>query len=348
MAKKQKVDRAAVTRIVEGGADAVNAAIEAGQIAEAMEAAVKLEAVALLQGLETTPHKKLARKALHRLKSKGVAVAETPRVRSAFRLGSDAASVPPSAYIGPPSPEGYSEFFLAYTDEEGTCVLMGHFGGQEGIRGMSHGHVSRGQLRDLKKELKEQASNLVALPFAEALGHMMPALDAAKALTGRYPHDWDHFVTHVPEGTMNSARLLDPLKGLERDDDDLTGTSVLGTHPWFQLWPVSPDAVEEVVTKLAVKVEDSEAAQPDMMAELSAAAGKALEGMRPEWIRRARLAASAARATGDQDLAQTAAVLAKALEQGKAASEIPLVERTLQVQIGWMAQQAMQEQTGPQ
>jgi len=342
MAKKKKLDNNAVAALAEQGAEAVEAAL-ASTPEVAIEAAVKLQLVALLQGLEGTAHKKAARKALHRLKSQGVEVTAAPRVKSTFKLGSDAAHVPPTAFIGPPSPEGYSEFFLAYTDAEGTCVLMGHFGGQEGLRGVSHGHVSRSQLRNLKKELSTQAPGLVELPFTEALGHMLPALDVAKALTGRTPHDWDHFVTHVPEATMTSAQLLDPLKGLERDDDDLTGTSVLGTHPWFQLWPVSPDAIEQVVTRLSAKIGDDSEAQPDMMEDLAEAAETALEGQRPEWIRRARLAASAARAAGDEDLAQTAAVLAKALEAGKSARSIPLVERTLQVQIGFMAQQAMQQ-----
>ncbi|HJN78369.1 MAG TPA: hypothetical protein QGF58_30935 [Myxococcota bacterium] len=344
MAKKRKIDKAGVARLVEGGQTAVTAAIEAGDVALALEAAVQLELVGLLQGLEGGPHRKLARKALHRLKSKGVAVETPTRTRTAFTLGSDAARVPPTSFVGPPSPEGYSEFFLAYTDEDGTCLLMGHFGGQEGLRGLSHGHLSRGQLRSLKKDLAANGPGLVELPFSEAVGHMLPALEVAKALTGRYPHEWDHFATHIPEGVMNSARLLDPLRGLERDDDDLTGTSVLGTHPWFQLWPVAPAAIEEVITKISNKLDDD--SPPNMAEELSAAAGGALEGVRPEWIRRARLAASAARAAGDVDLAQTAAVLVKALETGRAASDIPLVERTLQVQIGWMAQQAMSETPG--
>ena len=65
-----------------------------------------------------------------------------------------------------------------------------------------------------------------------------------------------------------------------------------------------------------------------------------------EWVRRARLATSVAKAAGDTTLAGTAAALANHVASGGDAKDVPFVERTLQVQIGFMASQAMQG--GPQ
>ncbi|MCP4809224.1 MAG: hypothetical protein GY913_12585 [Proteobacteria bacterium] len=359
--KKNRWDKAVVEALVAGNGDeavlawlAGTGALETSDVTlglSAVEAAVQTGAVAPLQSIGAV-HKdvtKAAKKGLHRLKSKGIEVADAPRAKSSFTLASDTSSIPPVAMFGPPTVEGYSEFVLSCTDDEGTCVLMGAFGGKEGIRNLTHGHVSRKQLRDLRKEIGQQSA-MVELPFTEAMSHLLPSIDRVQALTGKLPHDWDHFVTHVPAGTLDAARTHDALSGVE-PSPDMEGTSALSMHPWFQLWPVASDAIEEVVTKLSTKMEedsgDDGEETPSMHADLAAASAKALDGdgIRDEWVRRARLATSVAKAAGDDTLASTAAAIANHVGSGGDAGDIPFVERTLQVQIGWMAQQAME--SGP-
>jgi hypothetical protein len=354
--KKARWDSAQVEALVSGGGDATARAWLDGQgdldgdaslVLSAIEAAVKLQAVAPLQALDAGPHKKLGRKALHRLRTAGVEV-EAPRAQTSFSLARERITVEPVAYVGPPDPDGYSEFMLAYTDEEGTCAVMGWFGGPRGIRNTSHGHLTRTGLRELSRDL-QAAPHLVRLPFIEALAHILPAAAQAEAVEGHPPHDWEHFVTHVPQATLTASLTHDAARSRAEavDAEQLKGSSHLASNPWFQLWPVAPEAMEQVVTQLAAKMDepDGEDGEPaDMMSELSAAAETALSGMREEWARRARLAATACDALGDSDGATTAAMIALAIEADMPASELPLVERTLQMQIGWMAQQQMQEQ----
>ena len=349
MAKKW--DKAAVEALVSGDGDdnakawlAGTAALDTSDVGlalSAVEAAVRTRNVAALQTLERAQKdvKKAARKGLHRLKSQGVEVTE--QKRQSFTLGAGASRAEPIAMFGPPTVEGYSEFFLACTDDEGTCVVMGAFGGGEGVRNLSHGHISKSQLRNLRRDVAEQAA-MVEVPFVEAMSHFLPSIDRVKQLTGKNPHDWDHFVTHVPGGLLDAARDHDALAGIE-PAADLEGSSALSTHPWFNLWPVTSAAIEEVVTKLSTKIESDEESS-DMHQELSDASAKALDddAIRAEWVRRARLATSVAKAAGDTTLAGTAAALAKHVESGGDAKDVPFVERTLQVQIGFMASQAMQ------
>ena len=355
--KKARWDAAQVEALVSGGGDAAARAWldgagplegDASLVLSAIEAAVRLKAVAPLQALESGPHKKLARKALHRLRSAGVEVTEQ-RSTSSFSLAKEQIKVEPVAFMGPPNVDGYSEFMLAYTDEEGTCAVMGWFGGARGIRNTSHGHLTRTGLRELSRDLAA-ASHLVRVPFVEALSHILPAAAVATEAEGQAPHDWEHFVTHVPQPTLTAGLTHDAARQLadEVDAEQLKGSSVLASNPWFQLWPVAPEALEQVVTQLATKIdeepEEGSDEPPDMMSELSEAASKALEGQRAEWARRARLAATALSAAGDADNAKTAAMIALAVEAELPASDLPLVERTLQMQIGWMAQQQMQQQ----
>lgn len=299
----------------------------------AIEAAIQLKLVDRLQSLERAPKelKKAARRGLHKLKSQGLTVTEA--APAAFALTREAIVVPPVAFLGPPDIEGYSEFFLAFTDAEGTCALMGRFGGSEGLRSVSHGHISRKSLRSMKQEMGQI---LVEVPFTEGLHHILPGVDTFAELRGGASHDWEHFATHVPEATFDQARQ-DPLPSA--DSAEVAGTSALPSDIWFAMWPVSDEAISQVVQAFAERAESGE--NTDLAPLLEEAAEVALsESIRAEWLRRSRLAASASRARGEEHLTSSALRLAKALEDGVSGKDIPLVTSMLQANVAMLAAQA--------
>ena len=339
-----KYDKIVVDALTSGaGADEVRTWLDTGEgdpaswnpllAGSAIEAAVQLKNVALLQSLERAPKalKKAARRGLHKLKSQGVTVESA--APKAFALSREEINVPPVAFVGPPDVEGYSEFFLGFTDAEGTCCTMGRFGGNEGFRSLSHGHISRGALRKMKGEMK---AILTEVPFTEALHHILPSVDIFAALRGQVPHDWEHFVTHLPEEMMAEA-ALNPLP--DADSADVGGSSMLPADIWFSMWPVSDDAITQVVSAFAARAESGEDA--DLAPLMDDAAEVALSpDVRTEWVRRTRLAASAARARGEEHLLNSALRLEQALTTGTSARDIPLVTAMLQANVAMLAAQA--------
>lgn len=357
----KKYDAAVVDALLAGQGDATALAwladgsgdlstVDAGVALAAIEAATRTQAVAQLQTLERAPKelKKAARRALHKLKTQGVDVAKAP-ARS-FSLGAQPIDPDPRALVGPPNPEGYSEFLMLITDHDGTCVIMGEFGGENGLRSLSHGHVSRGQSRQMLRELTDQAPYMVEVPFAEALHHVLPAVDQAKALTGDVPHDWGHFAGHVGDALHAQAQAADPVALLapELDEIQLSGSSHLANDPWFTLWPVHQGLMEELVSNLAARVaqEEDTDTPADFTQALSELAARGLEdeGIRNEWIRRAALASTCLRAAGEDDRARMAANIARAIQDGVPTEQIGLVERNMQLTLGYMASQGAQEQ----
>ncbi len=342
-----KYDKTIVEALVSGaGVDEARQWLDTGEgdpaswnavlAASTIEAAVQLKLAERLQSLDRAPKllRKAARRGLHRLKSQGVHVAQD--APKAFSLTREQIQVPPVAFIGPPDMEGYSDFFLAYTDEEGTCCLMGRFGGHEGVRSLSHGHVSRSGVRKMKAEMAE---SLVEVPFSEALHHILPAVDTFAALRGGPPHDWTHFSTHVPAALFDAARQ-DPLP--EAEDADVAGSSALPADIWFAFWPVADEAISKVVQAFAQRVEAGE--DGDLAPLLEDAAGMALsDSLRAEWLRRSRLAATASRCRGEEHLSKAALSLAKALKDGVSGQDIPLVISTLQANVAMLAAQAQSQ-----
>lgn len=313
----------------------------------AIQAAVLQQNVALLQSLESAPKvlRKAARLGLHKLKSQGVSVQEAAPSRS-FGLKSAEIDPDPTALIGPADREGYSEFLLAWTDQVGTCILMGRFGGAEGMRDLSHGHSSRGELRRMLREMSEQVPYMTRMPFDDAMRFVLPAVERVRELSGGVPEGWEVFAGSVPPERLQPSQTA-PAPGGKVDTDALQGSSALVNHPWFSLWPVETDLVQKMVGALAQAMEAPESDDPtdnevtDMTQILSDMAAEGLDNpeIRGEWVRRAAMASVACQARGEDYAAEMAANLHKALLSDVSAAQIPLVERNLQMTLGYMAQQ---------
>ncbi len=183
-------------------------------------------------------------------------------------------------------------------------------------------------------------------PFQSAMAFVLPAVERVRELTGGVPHDWEHFAGHVPADQLQGAEGPAVPEG-SVDTDALQGSSALVNHPWFSLWPVETDLVQKMVGALAQAMEAPESEDPtdnevtDMTQILSEMAAEGLDNpeIRGEWVRRAAMASVACQARGEDYAAEMATNLHKALLSDVSAAQIPLVERNLQMTLGYMAQQ---------
>lgn len=170
----------------------------------AILAAERLGNVSALQSV-TAPKdlRKSAAAALHRLRSQGVKVEEKV-APAAFTLTAEKVDLPSRAFLSIPDRDGEVELLLTASDQEGSCVLATIVGGPTLVREARHAHLGRGELRTLWREVTDRGLH-AELPFVAGL-HFAERLLAP---TGN--HDWKHFLDHVPAGTLQSARILDPM-----------------------------------------------------------------------------------------------------------------------------------------
>ena len=288
----------------------------------AIEAAGELGKVELLQGVSgPKPWRKAAAAALHRIKSRGVKVTEVVAPRS-FALGKESVEVPSRAFLSMPDFDGDVELLLTCTDDEGTCAL-GLVVGGSGVKDAGHGHLSRGELRDMWKQV-ESRPEMAEVPFTTALHY------ADAWLTPVNHRDWKHFLEHVAPATLASARVLDPVArapappaGGEADTrgwmapfsllDESALMSAMDEAEGTILSPIelAPDQIETRMETLARDVAD-----------------RALtDRNRGSFVRCAELAATSFRFHGRTAAADAAKAAARDLEAGKPGREIaPIVD----------------------
>ncbi len=147
--------------------------------------------------------KKAAAAALHKLKSRGVKIEEAAPPR-AFVLGKTEEALPSRAFISLPDMEGDMELLITTSDAGGNCAL-GIILGAGRAKQTQHGHLARGELREVWKQATSRG-DLVEIPYVAGLHYAERFLAG-----GEHKHDWTHFLEHVPAATLQSARILDPL-----------------------------------------------------------------------------------------------------------------------------------------
>ncbi|MES2640037.1 MAG: hypothetical protein V4850_11160 [Myxococcota bacterium] len=147
--------------------------------------------------------KKAAAAALHKLKSRGVKIEESPAPR-AFVLGKTEESLPSRAFLSLPDMQGDMELLITTSDAGGNCAL-GIILGAGRAKETQHGHLGRGELRDVWKKATSRG-DLVEVPYLVGLHYAERFLAG-----GEHKHDWTHFLEHVPAATLQAARAADPL-----------------------------------------------------------------------------------------------------------------------------------------
>ncbi len=311
----------------------------------AVQAAVAAQAIGPLQALDDSPDKalrKAARTALHRLRSAGFEVTEAPRSHR-FSLGAEIVDIPSRAFLGHAHQEGYAPFLLTATDQEGSCILAGEIAGSEGVRGTTHLHLTRRDLREVWKDA-EGNSELAEVSFVTGLHFVKRGMETAKALSGRSPHDWDHFLGHLSQGTLTAAQLLDTADGLasELDEgalDQLDEGKLLAEREWFRFWPVPEEAINTLFEDLTRAAEadlapSDEAANERRADAFRAAADKALADptIRERWQEYLRISVVVLQARGEPERAAEVHNLGLALAAGLPGHKLAPVLASLRFQ----------------
>jgi len=298
----------------------------------AVEAALRLGRGDLLTTAKNEARDKEVRKAaaaaIHRLKSMGQKVEET-RSAQAWTLKAEEAPVfPPVAVVSMPDQDGTFAFVAVVTGANETVAFGGMAGGVSGHRDVEHTHLSRSARREILADLRRDEA-MTELPFHAAL----QVLERAFALGGATPHEWDHLLVHLDEGTKTSARLLPLFKeALEAPHPDVLAQIVPlldGPAP-VVLVPDQGALLEYAMELFSASTSPLEVNDSTRQARVDAAMDKAADAMvsgfrRRTWAVALETAAVVAAARGLDDLVEPARHTALALEQGWPGHSIPYV-----------------------
>jgi hypothetical protein len=317
----------------------------------AVSAAGATKAVARLQALDNSPDKdlrKAARRALHSLRSTGVEIVDTPKA-TRFSLAAEVLDIPSRAFLGHAHQEGYAPFLLTATDAEGSCILAGEIGGTQGVRNTTHLHVTRRDLREIWKDAEGNA-DLTEVTFVTGMHFVKRGMGSAKSLSGQSPHDWEHFLGHISQGTQTAAQLLDPADGLPTELDEpalgaLDEGKLLAEREWFRFWPLPEDAINALFEDLSTAAMASELvptdeAQPEHQEEaFEKAADEALAdtAVRTRWAEYLRISVAVLLAQGEDAKATEVHNLGLALAAGLPGRKLAPVLASLRFQTFKMA-----------
>lgn len=272
-------DPAAVAWAHEGKGDVAKVADPLAAIA----AAERLGNVAALQSVTAPkPLKKAAAAALHRLRSRGVKVAEKVERRVAG-LTREVVDVPPRAVLTLPDEEGVVEIVCATTDADGTWVYTA------ATRGPGHpGYArldrwGRNETRQTLDAMRRDGG-AVELPF-------VAALDLALRWSPPETDDRVEFLKHVDPAHLAAAEDVDAAGLYPPAGKEFSGAPWIYPPDVFE--PAALDARAEALNERLRNLagtlaegpelaEDEEAVPPDATAAIEASALELADALTPE------------------------------------------------------------------
>lgn len=338
MADWNKIPADKVQTIVSGNGDAATVAWAhrgEGSLAAlpdpqlAIAAAVALGNATALSSVNAPKDlKKAAAAALHRLRSTGVKV-EAPKPVGHFQLSKDTSAPPSRAFISLPDIEGSVELLLTASDAEESCALGIVLGG--GVEDVRHAHLGRGELRDTWRSA--EGGGLQEIPFTTGLYF------ADKYLSPRADHNWHHFLQHVPAGTLQVAKGMDPFANLPATKEEGQNIGDSWVLPQ-SLWDASlmPKAMNEHFR--GGGSEDDPVGQKRydaVVADITVAMDRADRGRWVEWL---EVLQSAFRLHGRVASAEKAEGYKQAILAGEPSSSLPFA--TNSVKLGLMREATSQ------
>ena len=113
----------------------------------------------------------------------------------------------PIACVGFPESDGGLPFVLAGFQEEMGILVLGTTGRGPGVEGETEHLVTTPEHAREIFTTAQHHHNLLSVPFHVAV-HFMERSFAAQV-----PAGWDVLIASLDEGVLNSARLIDPLRG---------------------------------------------------------------------------------------------------------------------------------------
>jgi hypothetical protein len=239
-----------------------NEPVPGGQLANAWAEVPDLDPQPLLQvDLDSLP--KAARKALrrahHRLRSRGVAVAEavTPKVVATIASVEDELSV---AALTPVDPRGARIAYLVEANPTGGArIFEVMFDEQRGIVGFEVYGAARGKVRRFLRELTQRSNHpavdappeAVRALIARVSGYQRPNRPAPRGFA-----EWRTRLTATREGTATPGRLARAALG-PGEPDRLARVAELVRERELGPWPPDAPALQAAAEKI-VEIEKSE------------------------------------------------------------------------------------------
>lgn len=341
-----------VVWLIDGGDGLAEMDVDVALVA--VEAARRMGQAVRLMAAKKTLNKKVrkaAAKALHSLKSSGVEIPMEKRQGSGWSLGTEVREIPsPVGLLGLPQGDGYFPFILLSHSDGGACVTAGVAGSVQGFQDSDHAHVGRSKARDIVANARKD-HNLVEVPFHVALHFCERAFDEGGS---NRPHGWGHMLSSVPEGTQNSARLLDPLAEQEQELDmaslnDLDSLLEGEHRVVFNLEDrISGPAVDSVMEILSSQISvDDDDKKLRVAREITVAVDEAFEGHnRQTWTLALDVLSAISAVAGWESERKAARHTALALRAGRKGSDIPFFRIWTERQLAAVSEMVLAVRSG--
>lgn len=294
--------------------------------------------------------KKAAAKSLHSLKSQGHDLPQETRT-GGWSLGAESREIPaPVGLLGMPQGDGYFPFILLSYNADGACVAAGVAGSGQGFQDADHANVGRSKARQIVENARKD-HNLVEVPFHVALHFCDRAFDEGG---GQRPHGWKQLLSSVPEGTQNTARLVDPLakQATELDGSALNDVAALtegDRRVVFNLEEsISGPAVDAVMEILSSTISvDDDDKKRRVAGEIAVAVDAAMDGhARKTWTLALDVFSSIAEIAGWSEQQNAARHTALALRAGRKGSDIPFFRIWAERQLAAVSEMVLAVRAG--
>jgi hypothetical protein len=299
-------------------------------IARAALAAGRADLLAALAAHPGKEASKEAKRGLHLLKSRGVAVPEPPR--PAPPPASPTVEAPLPCYATVIDGQGERAVWMPRAvPGKGVEIAQAVISDTQGLLELQLGVIGRKEWRKLLEGLldKGRAMGIAEIDPARALG----LVAAARALNDRsgqhVPEQADLWLgQHGPAAPVEDPPAPGPLPEAQ-ERDALAASGALHLHPLFATWMADEAFLREVAAKLdevsvsPLYVDDLQRSEQLVRTVADAVERYLDDGRRAALVRRLNVLAGDLAARGDADRASSAAAAARALAAGAPARAVP-------------------------
>lgn len=324
-------------------------------IAERLGAIATEESAALLQRIENEATdkavRKAARRALYRLKQRGVCAPEAPPEPAATAP----APPPVEAYVSLVDNNGDQIVWLTRPLLGGLGRVVAIINDPVGLINAFFEIVSRKQLREERAAIERRTGvSLAPVDWRHADFIVHRAFEWARAAGARIPADYPAMrariiPTPLPETPLPSPPADQAGSGAQDDDETLIAeSSNVLTAPGAVCWmftqeQVAPYMAEFVEAEQSPLVTTEETRGERFREMMHRAADRVFGGdASASWVRRLQENACYLSATGSSEHAAMLAAVARALEAGRAPRSIPLCEALVTIGIAEFVRSAME------
>jgi len=208
--------------------------------------------------------KKEAKRALHRMRSRGLDVSVPEETGSSVlerRVAPDDPDLP--CYLSPVSGNGSRMIWLARYVRGGVGVFQVELNDQEGLTEFAGGTIGRSRYRSLSRELLGDPKNaLLEISYAEAWKHISAAAARSREASRPLPEGYLDAKDTLPDPKQEALELAEPRSLFDQEklkDDQNLVREAAGLHDLDEFSDWMPD--EDTLKTVQAKLEEVESGQ---------------------------------------------------------------------------------------